>query len=514
MVVVTVVVRSHHFVVKRVQVQAQDLVSRFARKFIHWTLEKARGGRWVREGKRVYAAATKNGTDARFYSEYRFHINTLETFKAELKNNFITDEMVEWVEEPIPTPTKVTLPIFPHWQPREEQPKVIDYLMQPSPRAKFVSLQTGKGKSYTWMVSASQKGLLPVILVRPMYMDKWVEDIRRTYDIALEDLMVVRGGAQLQALLELAHAGTMDAKLVLISNKTFQNWIKLYEQFGQEGLEHLGWSAAPGDFCQLLGAGERLIDEVHQDFHLNFKIDLYTHIHGSTSLSATMLADDDFLNRMYEVAYPMSQRYIGGAYDKYVSAKAVFYKLRYPNKIRCKDPKGRYNHIVFEESVMKNDTLCSNYMRLILQVIKGTWLKDYKPGQRLIVFAGSVEFCTMLTDFLQKQFPGKDVRRYVAEDPYENLMEPDIRVTTLMSAGTAVDIPNLSTTILTTAVNSSQTNVQGLGRLRKLPDGTTPEFIYFVCEDIAKHIDYHERKRVLLNDRAESYKSVFMPEPL
>jgi len=511
----TVVVRSHHFVVRRVQVRAQEAVSSFARKFIHWKFEKVRGNRWERQASRVYAAATKHGFDQRYYSEYRFHINTLDAFKEVLKSNFILDTSVEWVYEPIPEPTKVSLPIFPHWAPREEQPKVIEYLMKPPPpRAKFVSLQTGKGKSYTWMVSASQKGVLPVILVRPMYLDKWVIDIRKTYDIAIEDLMVVRGSAHLIQLLAMAQAGLMDARIVLISNKTFQNWIKLYEQLGEQATRDLGYPITPGEFCQLLGAGERLIDEVHQDFHLNFKIDLYTHVQGSTSLSATMLADDDFLNKMYEVAYPTNDRYHGGVWDKYISAKAVFYRLRYPNKIRCKDPKGRYNHILFEESVMKNDALFSNYVRLILHVIKGTWLRDYKEGQRLVVFGASIEFCTALTEFLQKEFPNKDVRRYVGEDPYENLMEPDIRVTTLQSAGTAVDIPNLSTTILTTAVNSSQTNVQGLGRLRKLDDGTTPEFIYFVCEDISKHIEYHERKRVLLNDRTESYKSVFMPEPL
>ncbi|MNU19687.1 hypothetical protein D3C71_79200 [compost metagenome] len=515
MVELTVIVRSHYFLVKRIQVRAQETVSGFARKFIHWGLDKGRGGKWHHVAQRVYAAATKHGADQRYYSEYRFHINTLPTFKEALKTNFITDAMVEWVEEAIPTPVKVSLPIFPHWAPREQQPEVIEYLMKPPPpRAKFVSLQTGKGKSYTWMVSASQKGVLPVILVRPMYLDKWLIDIRKTFDIAIEDLMVIRGSAQLIALLAMAQAGLMDAKIVLISNKTFQNWIKLYEQLGEDATRDQGYPITPGEFCELLGAGERLIDEVHQDFHLNFKIDLYTHVQGSTSLSATMLADDDFLNKMYEVAYPANSRYEGGAWDKYISAKAVFYKLRQPNKLRCTDPKGRYNHILFEESVMKNDLLCSNYMRLILQIIKGTWLRDYKEGQRLVVFAASIEFCTMLTEFLKSQFPNKDVRRYVGEDPFENLMEPDIRVTTLLSAGTAVDIPNLSTTLLTTGVNSSQSNVQGLGRLRKLEDGTTPEFVYLVCEDISKHIIYHERKRELLKDRTESYKSVFMPEPL
>jgi hypothetical protein len=498
---------THHFVVRRVQARAAAAVNGFARKFIQYGLERGRGNSFVRAPKRVFAAATQSR------SEFRFHINTLKEFKECLETNFLVGEMVEWIQEPIPVARAVKLPIFPHWKPREDQEPVINYLMGPEPRAKFVNLQTGKGKSYTWMESVSRKGVLPVIMVKPMYLDKWLIDIRKTYDIDIEDVMVIRGSAQLMQLLQLAQAGVCDFKMVLISNKTIQNWIKLYEQLGDSTLD-LGYAITPDKFFELLQAGERQIDEVHQDFHLNFKVDLYTNILGSTSLSATLLSDDDFINKMYEVAYPASTRYNGGAYDKYISARAVFYKLRHPNKIRYKDPRKNYNHIVFEESIMKNDLLCSNYMQLILQVIKGTWLKDYKEGQRLIVFAASIEFCTMLRDFLKTQFPNKDVRRYVGEDPYENLMEPDIRVTTLGSAGTAVDIPMLKTTVLTNAVNSSQTNVQGLGRLRKLDDGTVPEFIYFACEDIPKHIEYHERKRVLLQDRTVSYRSTFIPGPL
>jgi len=97
------------------------------------------------------------------------------------------------------------------------------------------------------------------------------------------------------------------------------------------------------------------------------------------------------------------------------------------------------------------------------------------------------------------------VKRYVEDDPYDNLMKPDIRVSTLQSAGTAVDIPNLATTVMTTAVSSSQANIQGLGRLREMKDGRVPEFVYFACVDIKKHMEYHEKKREMLKDRTLEY---------
>ena len=110
---------------------------------------------------------------------------------------------------------------------------------------------------------------------------------------------------------------------------------------------------------------------------------------------------------------------------------------------------------------------------------------------------------------LKKKYPQFDIRRYVSEDPWENLLEPDIIVSTLGSAGTAVDIPNLSTCILTNAIQSIQANRQSFGRLRNLKDNHSLEFVYFVCEDIPKHLDYHVAKKEMMMQRAKSFRDVY-----
>ena len=84
----------------------------------------------------------------------------------------------------------------------------------------------------------------------------------------------------------------------------------------------------------------------------------------------------------------------------------------------------------------------------------------------------------------------------------------------MQSAGTAVDIDKLSTVIMTTAMNSSQGNIQGMGRLRELKDGSTPRFLYFVCTDIDTHIRYHVRKREILKSRARYYSAINIGAPL
>jgi len=88
-------------------------------------------------------------------------------------------------------------------------------------------------------------------------------------------------------------------------------------------------------------------------------------------------------------------------------------------------------------------------------------------------------------------------------DPYENLITPDIAVSTHGSSGTATDVPQLTTVLMTHSMRASAGSLQNnLGRLRKLPDGRTPSYTFLVCEDITKHIEYHDHRMKLLDGRA------------
>jgi hypothetical protein len=254
----------------------------------------------------------------------------------------------------------------------------------------------------------------------------------------------------------------------------------------------------------------RVIDEVHQDFHLNFKIDLYTHVQRSVSLSATMISDDPFVERMQNLAYPSDLRYQGQAYDKYIATRAVFYQLADPSKVKWKAHNGNYSHNVYEHSIMKNKTMLDNYVRIIFRLLETTWLKDgyYKPGDKAIIFCASIDFCTLLTERLKYHFTKHSVERYVGSmnDPYDNLMNPDLRVTTHGSAGTAVDIPGLTTTVMSLALRSSSGSLQNLGRLRVLDDGREPLYVYMNCSDVPKHIDYHEHRMKLLEGKTTNLR--------
>lgn len=351
---------------------------------------------------------------------------------------------------------------------------------------------------------------MPCIIVKPAYIEKWTEDLIKTYNLKLEDIMVIQGGKHLTAFLTKVAEGSLEYKAIIISNRTLQIWLTLYEKHKEDTLE-MGYVIHPHEFFEHANCGVRLIDEVHQDFHFNFKLDLYTNVEYAISLSATLITTDPFLRTMHDIAYPIKDRCPSPPILKYIHSYAVHYRFSKPDKIRTSEYGSKnYSHGAVEKSILKHVPTTNAYLDLINYVLCIGYMKSKKEGKRCIIFAYSVDMCTKISDYLKKMYPDYIVNRYVSEDDYSNLMQSDIIVSTLGSAGTAVDIPDLTNVILTTAIDSIQSNVQSLGRLRMLDNGdTATEFHYFVCDDIPKHLEYHSRKKIMLAERAKTFIDVY-----
>lgn len=500
---------SHYFKLTRISVRARVAIDQFARRFIQYGFNRNPRSGYTRTALKVFGAATNDRT------EFRFHINFLPEFLTLLDRMYLTGDLITRTKAPMYEWLPLDLVVKDKWQPRGEQPQVLKYLSSDtSPKIKFVELQTGKGKSYCAMAGIAMLNGLALIIIKPAYIEKWIEDLHKTYEgLTTDDVMVVRGASQLMSLLHIAVNEGISWKFTIISNKTYQNWLKQYEQY-RDGILDQGFPIVPEQLNETLKTRVRLIDEVHQDFHLNHKIDLYTHVPDSISLSATFVADDQFLNRMYEATYPKQERYVGAGYHKYIHSSVVkFYfknlqKLKWVNSITK-----MYSHNLLEQSIIKHPETLENYLELIVQSLNISYLPNYKPGHRCLIYGASIDFCTILAKYLQKLYPHLKVSRYVEDDPYENLMESDICVSTLLSAGTGIDIPMLTDVILTPAVSSTQSNIQGFGRLRELLEALigykiVPRFLFFCAMNIPKQVEYAEKKIKILQDRALIVDSV------
>lgn len=454
-------------------------------------------GAMRRKMLRTFAAANMSRT------EFRFHINSYKDFISFLNDYGYNSSCLEITNHEAPSGLKIKFVLKDKRDARDYQEKTVNYLVAPG-KTKLVTLQTGKGKTFCGLRAMFLLSVRVVIVIKGMYVDKWKEDVKEAFNIKNEDLMIVRGSKHLHALIDLALAGELKAKVIIITNTTMYNYLYEYERF--DGVCTYGVS--PIDFYKTLNAGVRLIDEVHQDFHLNFRMDLYTHIEKTLNLSATMEPDDPFLKKMYELMFLTPERFEGIPFDKYISVKALYYSLNDPKSVKWKNwIRKSYSHVMLEQSIMRNAKILNNYLQLIDSVVKESFIKVMQPGQKMLIFAATVELCTVICNHLQKILPHLVINRYTSEDPYDFLLKSDISVSTLKSAGTAVDIPGLRITLMTDSINSGQANYQVLGRTRPLKDWAdiTPEFIYLVCFDIPKQLEYHEKKKVIFANKVLSH---------
>ncbi len=496
-----ITIYSRHFSVDELTDKTRNICLSFSKKLIHYGFQPVKG-QMVRTPLKVFASSNENR------DSFRFHINNLKEFKEHViihryslnENEFIIEDEFEAV--------KVDLPIKPNWVLRDYQAPIADWLTLDEPRNKLVSIQTGKGKTVTALNAISRIGLRFAVIIKPAYTEKWIDDIMKTYDIDKEDILVIAGSASLMTLLMMAKENKVTAKAIIISNTTFNNWIRIYEKFKEETID-MGYACYPYEFFRTLQIGVRLIDEIHQHYHGCFRTDLYTHVKYTIALSATMVSNDSFITKMHLLAYPLSDRYKDIGLDRYINSYAIHFRFNKPELIKTTEwGSNNYSHNAVEKSIMKHIPTLNRYLELINYTIEISYLMQERKKKRLLIFAYSIDMIDKIVMYLQNKYRLADIRRYVAEDDYSNLIEADICVSTLGSSGTAVDIPDLTTVILTTTINSLQSNIQSLGRLRKLSDGCSTKFLYLVCDDIPKSLEYHSAKKKLLEQRAKTYTEV------
>lgn len=492
---------SHNFAVTKFDQRGKEALFSFCKKsLVQWSWNRV-DGRMVRELIRTYAASNQER------SVFRFHINCYNDFIIHLENFGLSSRSFQIVKHPLYKPAVVKYNLIFKHPPFDYQVRGVDYVVADG-KSKLVTLQTGFGKGGLSLRSFVPLATRVACVIKGMYVEKWIQEYIDYFGKVKGDIIVVRGSKDLKNIIELGLAGEIEAKFIIITNTTLYNFYYEFERFN--GADSYGCD--PIDLWKVLGVGLRLIDELHQDFHLNFRLDLYSHVPKVLSMSATMEADDPFICKMYELAYPLDSRFEKLPFDKYISVKALTYTLNDPKRLKWQNWIRRsYSHVIYEQSLIKNPPILKNYLELIKLIVENSFIRKRKPGQKMIIFAATVEMCTIITKYLRDIYTTVGIVRYTSDDEYEDLLAADISVSTLKSAGTALDIPGLMITLLTDNVNSRQANDQVLGRTRKMKGewaDITPEFLYLVCNSIPKHLEYHQKKMSIFADKVLSHQTM------
>jgi len=465
--------------------------------------------------KKVWKPIKTFGFNVPKVDEFRFHIGQLEQVITSAQR-----AMVELDIERVPlyTPHEVDLKINPKFVLRDDQEEAYRFLVQDDNidfHTPLLSMPMGSGKTATSLVSVARIGQRFTVTVIAGYVEKWVNDILEVLILGDKDVMRVEGNKSLinychhvldnQATPEKLPAATV------ISLNTIRSWQNAYlEDPNDPTLEVYGMK--PWELHEKAGAGVNIFDEIHQHLHSVYRMFCFMHVPKTISLSATFTSQDQTELRIQRMMFPREKRFEEIKMRKYISVYACQYQIK-DFKMSGIQTTARgstnYSHVAFEASILAKADLKHQYIDMILRMANETFIKSRQHGDKCAIFVSSHAMAKEVCKAIVKKYPNLDTRTYLEYDPLENLMDSDIRVTTVLSGGTAHDIRGLTVSIQTISLNSIKSNLQVLGRLREIANRHC-KFYYLYCASIPKQVEYQKNKIDIFKDCCKEHVDLML----
>ncbi len=360
--------------------------------------------------------------------------------------------------------------------------------------------------------TAAENGQRLVVGVLPKYGKKWCADIVANLDLKPKDVMLIEKTNQLRGVIDVCK--TQGVKklppVLIITLTTMRSFLEKYEESPSACVEDMG--CTPTELWKILDCGIFAIDEAHEHLHTVFKTSMYLHGPKFLALSGTMRTEDDFQEKVQNTIFPRIKRFLKVKMEKYIDVEFISYsfwrdilpKIRYQVFGRSD-----YSHTTMEGSIMKRPEVLRDYIQMVDELLQWGYCRVKQKGEKAGIYVATVEMANKFVMYLTLRHPELNIIRYCAGegDSYDELMKCDVYVSTIQSAGTALDIPNLTDVICTTMVNSSKSNIQVLGRLRKLPNDRKVTMYMPFCRQIQKHVKYTQFRAEIFRDITKSIRT-------
>ena len=384
-------------------------------------------------------------------------------------------------------------------KPRKYQVPAIKFVQTDSPyNARMFALQPGQGKTLSTLFTLDNLGVPAVGLMRPSFIGVWKKSIDDFTTADKSDYLIIKGKKQLQDWVDSLEDDDYEPiRYVLISNKTYDRWIKRMVVLLTDG--HRLPDVNPWNVMQWAQAGVTFVDETHLDFHFNYMLLLRTNAPKIIGLSGTFVSEDQFLiARQADMYPPVTHQYDSLTVKQYIHVINYIYNT--PAGIRPTiSHRGNkmYNHTAYEKWISKSPSRLFGYFSMITEVLDHDYISHRISGSKALVFFASVDMVKGFTAHIRANRPELETIVFVAGNEYEELLTPDLITSTLLKAGTGVDIPKLMLVINTVSVRSIQSNRQSIGRLRDLEEelGIEMRYVQIYNKMIMQHLTYASARK-------------------
>jgi hypothetical protein len=496
---------THGFFVYPSQGNELDAVKRFAMRFAQMeTVKDPRTGHTHETIKAVHCTYKEDLTEFGFliraFNEFQEYWNANVGISLDIKYHTAKDGVM------------IPLKMLSHFMPRGQQPEAIDYATQDGRSDVTLEAATGFGKTISGFFAMERLGTRTAAVMSATHITTWINCGTEYMAMRPGEVLVIKSAAALKAVIANAKQGLLVAKFLLFSSETIRSYIKEYES-----MEGSTFPCSPVELWSILGVGFVIRDESHEAIHASIRQVIYSHVKRIMFLSATLVSDDQFINKMYTYIFGSPGERWKSEANRHISVRPLFHMtnrtLLRNRKLRSDGPRG-YSHVNYEKSILKNKRLLKEYINFIDQTLRSSFLKDWEPGLKAIVLCSTVKMCETLKQYFKTKYPNMTWGGFYDGAKPAELYERDVVIGTPKGAGTGKDIPGLSVLIQTIAVNSVQLNLQIMGRLRPIKlNGKLlerdPLYIYFVNSDIRKHVEYHKKRLMDIRGKCKDVKPIY-----
>ena len=346
------------------------------------------------------------------------------------------------------------------------QVRALDFLRQQNLPQRFLSLDTGDGKTFCVVSYAVRTGQIPAIFVSSLkLLEQWKEKILQYTDIPEDEILLVADG-NIDKI-----DFTKNYQFLLFSHRTVGRYLDIEEDHDLEAL------------LNKLHYTMKVFDEAHLDMESIVRIDRETSL-SSLYVTATPLRsnrDEDLLyQRIYQTVPKFTSRNnsIEDQTEKYHNVVIVKFNskpsMEFQIDFQKKSSRRGFNVPVYTNYIMEEDNF-SQYVNIIYQILYNLILNKGSARRKTVILVKNIKLLDELLEQTKKNL-AKDslgeaykLTRFHSKVPTtekEVALDGDIIFSTDSSLSTAIDIAKLQAVISLIPTSSETLTSQMLGRLR------------------------------------------------
>ncbi len=357
-----------------------------------------------------------------------------------------------------------------------------------------VNLNTGKGKTYVTIASIAYWSARSIIIASTVgWLEQWENCFCEYTDIHYNEILTISGSADIHKILN-GITDPMKYKAFLITHSTIHSF----------GVKY-GWDRISELFIKL-----KVVMKVYDEAHLNFdniaSIDFHTNTKKTLYLTATPArsnSEENFIYKLYFKNIPSIDMFDPDN-DPHTRYTALRFNSRpSPNDMRqCVNNMYGLNRNSYTGYIVQQEEFY-NLLYILLD-------KIIKVGGKTLIYIGTNEAIFVVKDWIELNYPEfrDNVGIYtsvIPKDIKQEQLEKPLILSTTKSAGAALDIKDLRTTVVLAEPFKSEVLArQTLGRTRN--EGT--DYIEVVDDGFIQISKFYNAKKPIFRKYASSCKEI------